>query len=430
MGSIVNHMSTDVDKVVQFINIVHESWSAVLGITIAIVLLYAEVTYAIFAIVGVIVVVMGLIGTCSPFLGKTQNAFMEQSDHRMKLITEAINYIKSIKLYAWEPYFMNKIAEARAKQLDKLRLFYSFLSITIGLMFSLTALCTFTTLAVYTSIAPEDAPLDMRRIFTTITLINMLEAPLTMAEQSISNVVVGIVSFKRLRSFLSSEEIDDENVQRNADATASEFAYEVQDGTFGWYSPEMIQETTEKKEKERNQVSKEKAKDENHNEKRTIVSHGSESSMESLEMGLDPSERSSSPSPSSENERDNMGPVLHDISLKIKRGSLTAVVGRVGEGKSSLVGALLGEMYKYKGTVQSYGSLAYVPQSAWIMNDTVRNNILFGRPYDKERYLRTIRACALAPDFKMLVNSDKTLIGEKVHTVVSNGLLSYSLTTG
>ncbi|KAG0195986.1 hypothetical protein BGX31_005673, partial [Mortierella sp. GBA43] len=108
-----------------------------------------------------------------------------------------------------------------------------------------------------------------------------------------------------------------------------------------------------------------------------------------------------------------MGPVLHDINLKIKRGSLTAVVGRVGEGKSSLVGALLGEMYKYKGTVRTYGSLAYVPQSAWIMNDTVRNNILFGRPYDKERYLKTIRACALAPDFKMLVNSDKTLIGEK-----------------
>ncbi|KAI8347180.1 P-loop containing nucleoside triphosphate hydrolase protein [Mortierella sp. GBAus27b] len=413
MGSIVNHMSTDVDKVVQLLNIVHESWSAVLEVTLAIVLLYAEVKYAIFASIGVIVVVMGLIGACSPFLGKTQDAFMEQSDHRMKLITETVNYIKSIKLYAWEPYFMNKISEARANQLVKLRHFYSFIAIVVGLISSLTAFCTFTTLVVYTYIAPEDAPLDMRRIFTTITLINMLETPLSMAEHSVSTVVTGVVSFKRLRSFLSSEEIDDENVQRNADATASEFAYEVQDGTFGWYSLGMIQTATEKKEKERKQVSKEKAKDEKHSEKRTIVSHGSESSIESLDMESEPSERSSSPSPSSENERDNMGPVLHDINLKIKRGSLTAVVGRVGEGKSSLVGALLGEMYKYKGTVRTYGSLAYVPQSAWIMNDTVRNNILFGRPYDKERYLKTIRACALAPDFKMLVNSDKTLIGEK-----------------
>ncbi|KAF8935585.1 hypothetical protein BGZ47_009878 [Haplosporangium gracile] len=108
-----------------------------------------------------------------------------------------------------------------------------------------------------------------------------------------------------------------------------------------------------------------------------------------------------------------MGPVMHDINLQIRRGALTAVVGRVGEGKSSLVGALLGEMYKYSGQVRSFGSLAYVSQTAWILNATARENILFGRPYDKERYLKTIRSCALVPDFKMLVSGDKTVIGEK-----------------
>ncbi|KAF9122276.1 hypothetical protein BG015_005585, partial [Linnemannia schmuckeri] len=70
-------------------------------------------------------------------------------------------------------------------------------------------------------------------------------------------------------------------------------------------------------------------------------------------------------------------------------------------------------MYKYSGHVRSFGSLAYVSQTAWILNATVRENILFGRPYDKERYLKTIRSCALAPDFKMLVSGDKTVIGEK-----------------
>ncbi|KAF9361073.1 hypothetical protein BGX26_006161 [Mortierella sp. AD094] len=70
-------------------------------------------------------------------------------------------------------------------------------------------------------------------------------------------------------------------------------------------------------------------------------------------------------------------------------------------------------MHKYSGTVRSYGSLAYVSQSAWILNDTVRNNILFGRAYDKQRYLETIRACALVLDFKVLAKSDQTVIGEK-----------------
>ncbi|KAG0248347.1 hypothetical protein BGZ95_008100, partial [Linnemannia exigua] len=108
-----------------------------------------------------------------------------------------------------------------------------------------------------------------------------------------------------------------------------------------------------------------------------------------------------------------MGPVMHDVNLQIRRGALTAVVGRVGEGKSSLVGALLGEMYKYSGEVRSFGSLAYVSQTAWILNASVRDNILFGRPYDKDQYLKTIRSCALVPDFKMLVSGDKTVIGEK-----------------
>ncbi|KAF9898210.1 hypothetical protein EC991_000509, partial [Linnemannia zychae] len=70
-------------------------------------------------------------------------------------------------------------------------------------------------------------------------------------------------------------------------------------------------------------------------------------------------------------------------------------------------------MYKYSGQVHSFGSLAYVSQSAWILNASVRENILFGRPYDKERYIATIRSCALVPDFKMLVSGDKTVIGEK-----------------
>ncbi|KAF9124778.1 hypothetical protein BG015_005028 [Linnemannia schmuckeri] len=70
-------------------------------------------------------------------------------------------------------------------------------------------------------------------------------------------------------------------------------------------------------------------------------------------------------------------------------------------------------MYKYSGQVRSFGSLAYVSQTAWILNATVRENILFGRPYDKERYLKTIRSCALIPDFKVLANGDKSVIGER-----------------
>nr|CAH7765033.1 unnamed protein product [Callosobruchus chinensis] len=106
-------------------------------------------------------------------------------------------------------------------------------------------------------------------------------------------------------------------------------------------------------------------------------------------------------------------PILKNINLRLKKKSLTAVVGTVGSGKSSLISAFLGEMDKRSGTVNTYGSIAYVAQQAWIQNATLKDNILFGKPFDKERYDRVVEACALKPDFQMLPAGDQTEIGEK-----------------
>ncbi|XP_032455622.1 multidrug resistance-associated protein 1 isoform X7 [Nasonia vitripennis] len=106
-------------------------------------------------------------------------------------------------------------------------------------------------------------------------------------------------------------------------------------------------------------------------------------------------------------------PVLRNINLQVKQGQLVAVVGTVGSGKSSLISALLGEMEKLSGRVNTRGSIAYVSQQAWIQNATLQDNILFGKPLDKALYHRVVEACALTPDFKMLPAGDQTEIGEK-----------------
>ncbi|KAF1745727.1 hypothetical protein GCK72_022174 [Caenorhabditis remanei] len=104
---------------------------------------------------------------------------------------------------------------------------------------------------------------------------------------------------------------------------------------------------------------------------------------------------------------------LHDITFNIKRGQLVAIVGRVGSGKSSLLHALLGEMNKLSGSVQVNGSVAYVPQQAWIQNLSLRNNILFNKPYDQKHYQKVIDDCALVQDLESLPAEDRTEIGEK-----------------
>uniref|UniRef100_A0A672Q8X6 ABC-type glutathione-S-conjugate transporter n=1 Tax=Sinocyclocheilus grahami TaxID=75366 RepID=A0A672Q8X6_SINGR len=104
---------------------------------------------------------------------------------------------------------------------------------------------------------------------------------------------------------------------------------------------------------------------------------------------------------------------LDNINVMVPQGSLLAVVGHVGCGKTSLVCALLGEMEKLEGQISIQGSVAYVPQQAWIQNATLRDNILFGRPYAEQKYRCVLEACALTPDLEVLPGGDQTEIGEK-----------------
>uniref|UniRef100_A0A3P8Z0T1 ATP-binding cassette, sub-family C (CFTR/MRP), member 3 n=1 Tax=Esox lucius TaxID=8010 RepID=A0A3P8Z0T1_ESOLU len=101
------------------------------------------------------------------------------------------------------------------------------------------------------------------------------------------------------------------------------------------------------------------------------------------------------------------------INLMVPQGSLLAVVGHVGCGKSSLISALLGEMEKQEGDISIRGSVAYVPQQAWIQNAILRDNILFGKAYNEPKYRSCLEACALTPDLEVLPGGDMTEIGEK-----------------
>uniref|UniRef100_A0A8C3LZ25 Canalicular multispecific organic anion transporter 2 n=1 Tax=Chrysolophus pictus TaxID=9089 RepID=A0A8C3LZ25_CHRPC len=105
--------------------------------------------------------------------------------------------------------------------------------------------------------------------------------------------------------------------------------------------------------------------------------------------------------------------VLCFINLLVPSGALVAVVGHVGCGKSSLVSALLGEMEKLEGEVAVKGSVAYVPQQAWIQNATLKDNILFGQAPNEQKYQNTLEACALKTDLEVLPGGDHTEIGEK-----------------
>ncbi|XP_030339203.1 multidrug resistance-associated protein 6-like isoform X3 [Strigops habroptila] len=108
-----------------------------------------------------------------------------------------------------------------------------------------------------------------------------------------------------------------------------------------------------------------------------------------------------------------ISPCLRRIDLTMPQGSLLAVVGQVGAGKSSLLSALLGELEMVDGCVSMKDTVAYVPQQAWIQNASVEDNILFGKEMDETWFNTVIDACALKPDLESFPAGQKSEIGEK-----------------
>lgn len=112
-------------------------------------------------------------------------------------------------------------------------------------------------------------------------------------------------------------------------------------------------------------------------------------------------------------DRNDTRRCLEDIDYIARKGELSCIVGRVGSGKSSLLEAMLGDIWKIHGEVVIHGSTAYVAQQSWVMNASVKENIVFGHRWDPQFYERTVHACALTDDFKTLPDGDQTEVGER-----------------
>nr|XP_054771001.1 ATP-binding cassette sub-family C member 5-like [Lytechinus pictus] len=110
---------------------------------------------------------------------------------------------------------------------------------------------------------------------------------------------------------------------------------------------------------------------------------------------------------------DKVSKVLFGINFALEKGKLTGVCGSVGAGKTSLISAILGQMHNMEGDNCVSGNFAYAAQEAWIFNATVKNNILFGLPFDEDKYDMVLHACSLKPDLAILPMGDQTEIGER-----------------
>ena len=113
-------------------------------------------------------------------------------------------------------------------------------------------------------------------------------------------------------------------------------------------------------------------------------------------------------------------PTLNSLCLSVDQGDLVFITGRVGCGKSSLLSAILREIPLITGITSYQGKIAWVGQQPWIFSGTVRDNVLFGEPFDPNRYQKALEACGLINDLQRFPDGDLTVVGER-GTVLSGG---------
>uniref|UniRef100_U3CT39 Multidrug resistance-associated protein 1 n=1 Tax=Callithrix jacchus TaxID=9483 RepID=U3CT39_CALJA len=345
VGEIVNLMSVDAQRFMDLATYINMVWSAPLQVILALYLLWLNLGPSVLAGVAVMVLMVPINAVMAMKTKTYQVAHMKSKDNRIKLMNEILNGIKVLKLYAWELAFKEKVLDIRQEELKVLKM--SAYLAAVGTFTwvctpFLVALCTF---AVYVTVEEKNI-LDAQKAFVSLALFNILRFPLNILPMVISSIVQASVSLKRLRIFLSHEELEPDSIERRPikDGGGTN-SITVRNATFAWARSEP--------------------------------------------------------------------PTLNGITFSIPEGALVAVVGQVGCGKSSLLSALLAEMEKVEGHVAIKGSLAYVPQQAWIQNDSLRENILFGCQLEERYYKSVIQACALLPDLEILPSGDRTEIGEK-----------------
>ncbi|CAD5111037.1 DgyrCDS388 [Dimorphilus gyrociliatus] len=347
-GQIVNYMSTDVDRIVNFCISFHQFWSLPFQIAVSLWLLYLQVGVSFLAGLAFAILLIPINRYLANAIGRLSNDMMNHKDARVKLMSEILHGIRIIKFYAWEDIFSDKINNLRSKELKSLKgrkyldAFCVYFWATTPVLISIL---TFTTYAI------SGHELTAARVFTSLALFNMLISPLNAFPWVLNGLMEAWVSLKRVQQYDDLEEKNWNN-HYNSKHNDSTDIISVDNATFIWNKPTEEEETLLKL--------------------RDISLNIKKGSF----VGL-------------------TGPVGCG-----KSSLFSAILGEMEMIKGHLSFS------------PDINGISLQTQEAWIQHGTVQQNILFGNELDDRFYHRVLDSCALLPDLEILPAGDETEIGE------------------
>jgi len=320
--------------------------------------------------------------------------------------------MKVVKLQAWETPFIERITNLRENELKHLLKYIVAQCLSIMLWSAVPLTVSLATFAAYVFSGND---LDVATALTSVALFDILRFPLFMLPQIINRIVEAGVSLDRVRSFLLCEEYE---------PVGPGDLQEI--GTIRMNTMTAIYESLKPQSSEdqkgcRGNGSENKILVDKNWELSLLQSQLEEAEIKIKQLTAEKDRKHQNRQDSSEDPElvgslSNNMLCLKRINFQCKPGELIAVIGGVGSGKSSLLNGILGEVRKLSGRTEVKGKLAFFSQNPFILNATVKANILFSHandPVNEIKYKRAIECCALKHDLEMLPAGDETEIGEK-----------------
>ncbi|XP_023943030.2 multidrug resistance-associated protein 1 [Bicyclus anynana] len=387
-GLLINLISQDTYNVMSSVWIYHYTWAIPLKISLILYLLYTKL--GISAIIGTSASSL-LITPIQFYIGKrisdNSKDTSKCTDHRVSKLSEILQGMNVIKLYVWEDLFNEKILQLREvelKLLNKDSAYWSLLTFITHLSAIFVTVVTFTT----NYYLDKSSNLTVVNVFAGLALFNQLTIPMLIFPVTVLMIIQAMVSTKRIKDFLelpesyNARDVDDDTYSHNVMHDCDD----VIDATM---------EENPLSEKDELNIDDEQIDNQN----KANVDHDQEYLVRFRNAAF------------SWRLKENGWLEIDD--LDIASGKLIMVVGASGSGKSSFISAILGEMHQERGDVfvNRNCSIWYAGQPPWLLEGSIKDNIVMDHAWCTTRYMRVLRATALRPDLQLLPDGDNTQLG-------------------
>ncbi|KAJ3024988.1 UNVERIFIED_CONTAM: hypothetical protein HDU68_007583 [Siphonaria sp. JEL0065] len=466
IGKIVSLMSSDANRLYNFAGFIHRP---LVDLPISCIISVSALLYLLgpSALAGLLVVLVSgpLTGLISKYMIKEQLAYASATDNRTQVINEALQGIRIIKYFGWEDEFVKRIGKSRENELSKAVKLWIYFIGYIVIAWGGSILVVFSSFFCYTVIAGH--VLDPATAFTSVTLLHQVGVSLNVLPMIGMQLMRAKVSLDRIADFLKEEELEkygdvnnpyntsvstyrNQNTAPSTSSLASisertpllssndHVSVVVDPGsqesisaapvtlppgyvqpTIGFYEGSFMYFGTEKK-----SLASSSRNAEVQPASAQISAQNSPAPQRKWGFSFSWSKKPVAPAATAATPA---GPAeeqgsfeLRNVTLAFPLGKLSIVTGSTGSGKTSLLLSLLGELKCIRGfgflpdpRAHAGATVAYVAQTAFLLNATIRDNILFGQQYNEARYKAVIEACALVRDLEILEGGDLTEIGEK-----------------